>query len=60
MYTNSGDKSGTIWYMYEWPLHFKPKLNNYKGIPLLGGQGEYPPLREDKTLPRGGADGINN
>ena len=24
-------------------LSLKP--NNYKGIPLLGGQGDYPPLR---------------
>ena len=28
-------------------------LNNYKGIPLLGGQGEYPPQGVDKTPPGG-------
>ena len=41
--------------MYEQPLHFTVlvtlKLKNYKGTPLLGGQGEYPPLRVDKTPP---------
>ena len=36
------------------------KLKNYKGIPLLGGQGEYPPHGVDKTPLRGGADGKNN
>ena len=36
------------------------KLNNYKGIPLLGGQGEYPSLRGGQNTPRVGADGINN
>ena len=25
MHANSANKSGTIWYMYEQPLHFKPK-----------------------------------
>ena len=36
------------------------KLNNYKGIPLLGGQRQYPPLRGGQNTPRGGTDGINN
>ena len=36
------------------------KLNNYKSVPLLGGQGEYPPLRGGQNTPRGGTDGINN
>ena len=50
--------------MYEWPLHFTVllslKLKNYKGIPLLGVQGEYPPVRGVQNTPRGGADGKNN
>ena len=36
------------------------KLNNYKDLPLLGGQGEYPLLRGGQNTPRGGTDGINN
>ena len=40
---------------------FKSKIKQlYKEIPLLGGQGECPPLRGDKACPRGDADGINN
>ena len=41
-------------------VHLSLKSNNYKEIPLLGGQGECPPIRVDKTPPRGDADGINN
>ena len=29
MHAKSADKSGTIWYMYEWPLHLlyiKPEI----------------------------------
>ena len=36
------------------------KLKNYKGKPLLGGQGEYPPLIDGQNTLMGGADGINN
>ena len=36
------------------------KSNNYKGIPLLGGQGEYPPLRGGQNTPRGDTEGLNN
>ena len=36
------------------------KLNNYKGIPLLDEQGEYPPLRGGQNTPRQGAGGINS
>ena len=36
------------------------RSNNYRGIPLLGGQGEYYPLEVDKTHPRGDTEGINN
>ena len=50
--------------MYEQPLHFTVlvtlKLKNYKGTPLLGGQGEYPPLRGGQNTSRGDADGTNN
>ena len=50
--------------MHEWPLPFtvllSQKLKTYKGIPLLGGQFEYSPLRVVQNTPRGGADGKNN
>ena len=34
-------------------LHLSLKSNNYKGIPLLGGQGECPPLRGGQNTPQG-------
>ena len=50
--------------MYEQSLHFTVllslKLKNYKGIPLLGGQGEHPLLRGGQNTLRGGTDGHNN
>ena len=50
--------------MHEWPLHFTVllslKLKNYRGIPLLGGQGEYSPWGVYTTPLRGGTDGKNN
>ena len=64
MYAKRANKSGTIWYMHEQPLHFTVllslKLKNYRGIPLLGGQGEYSFLKGIQNNPWGGADGKNN
>ena len=34
-------------------VHLSLKSNNYKGIPLLGGQGECPPLRGGQSTPQG-------
>ena len=36
------------------------KSNNYKGIPLLGGQRGCPPLRGGQNTPRADTEGINN
>ena len=49
-----------VWVATAFTVDLSLKSNNYKGIPLLGGQGECPPLGVDKTPPRGDADGINN
>ena len=60
MFTNSADKSGTILYMYERPLHFKPKTKQLEGYTSIGWTRRVSSLGGEQNIPRGDAEGINN
>ena len=49
-----------VWAVTAFTVHLSLKSNNYKEIPLLGGQGECPPLRGGQNTPKGDAGGISN